>query len=280
MNKINYNHENYAHQKDISSEHKNVKLVKSVARTIDLLLLFVNTRRYLTLQDISELMDLPKSSTFELVNTMVEKGILELKNTGRKAYGLSLMTYEIGAVAVEDLGVTDIARPYLQELNRLTSGTVFLGVEDRGSIIYVERAEDHSLIKAEAKLGSRRDLHSTSLGKAVLYAHTDEEILQILGPEPYPANTPLTRTTAAQILEDARQSRTRGYSIDDREDTLKMYCIGSVLRNHRNAPIAAISVASLVNLMTDQKKAYIAQKIKETALTISKKLGFSGEFLY
>ncbi len=264
----------------VAGKGKNVKLVKSVVRTIDLLLLFVNTRRYLTLQDISEMLELPKSSTFELVNTMVEKGILELKPTGRKVYGLSLLAFEIGAAAVSELGVTDIARPYLQELNRDTGGTVFLGVESRGSIVYVERAEDHSLVKAEAKLGSRRDLHSTSLGKAALYAHSDDEILKLLGPEPYAANTPLTLTTAASVLEDARISRERGYTVDDREDTMMMYCVGSVLRNQRNEPVASISVASLVKLMTEQKKAYVADRVRQAALKISRQLGFRGELLY
>ncbi len=251
-----------------------------MARAIDLLLLFVNTRRYLTLQDISDLMELPKSSTFELVNTMVEKGILELKSTGHKTYGLSLLSFEIGAAAVAELGVTDVARPYLQELNRLTGGTVFLGVENHGSIVYIERAEDHSLVKAEAKLGSRRDLHSTSLGKALLFAHSDDEILKILGPEPYAANTPLTKTTSFDVLQDAHATRQRGYAVDDREDTMEMFCIGSVLRNHRNEPIASISVASLFKLMTAQKKEFIAQQVKQAASKLSWQLGFRGEQLY
>ena len=125
----------YSHSVKNEDLQSNTKQVKSVARTVDLLLLFADTRRYLTLQDISEMMNLPKSSTFELVNTMVQKGILELKNSGRKTYGLSLLAFEIGSAAVADLGVIDIARPYLQELNRVTGGTVFLGTENRGKIV-------------------------------------------------------------------------------------------------------------------------------------------------
>ena len=69
----------YSHSVKNEDLQSNTKQVKSVVRTVDLLLLFADTRRYLTLQDISEMMNLPKSSTFELVNTMVQKGILELK---------------------------------------------------------------------------------------------------------------------------------------------------------------------------------------------------------
>ncbi|WP_294567885.1 IclR family transcriptional regulator [uncultured Succinatimonas sp.] len=271
----------YSHSATKNEDQQtNTKQVKSVARTVDLLLLFADTRRYLTLQDISEMMKLPKSSTFELVNTMVQKGILELKNSGKKTYGLSLLAFEIGSAAVADLGVIDIARPYLQELNRVTGGTVFLGTENRGKIVYLDRAEDLSLVKADAKIGSRRDLHSTSLGKAMLYAYPDDLILKLLGPEPYPANTPLTKTTSFAILQDARISRERGFAVDDREDGPYMYCIGSVLRNHRNEPVASISVSSLVNQITENKKRFIADKVKEAALQISRQLGFCGEILY
>lgn len=274
----NYSHPVLDPKEDEQTE--NIKLVKSVVRTIDLLLLFADTRRYLTLQDISDMLRLPKSSTFELVNTMVQKGILEIKNSGRKTYGLSLLAFEIGSAAVADLGVIDVARPYLQELNRITGGTVFLGTENRGKIIYLDRAEDLSLVKADAKIGSRRDLHSTSLGKAMLYAYPDDFILKLLGPEPYPANTPLTKTTSFAVLQDAKISRERGFAVDDREDGPNMYCIGSVLRNHRNEPVASISVSSLINQITENKKKFIADKVKEAALQISRQLGFSGEFLY
>ena len=90
------------------------KLVKSVARTIDLLMLFVNCNKFLTLQEISSLMGMPKSSTFELVNTMLYKGILEYKSDDHKLYGLSILAYEIGSSVIDRIGVNDIARPYLQ----------------------------------------------------------------------------------------------------------------------------------------------------------------------
>lgn len=263
-----------------SNTEKNIKLVKSVVRTVDLLLLFADTRRHLTLQDICEMLNLPKSSTFELVNTLVQKGLLEVKNQERKTYGLSLLNFDIGMAAVSELGVIDIARPYLQELNRVTGGTVFLGVENRGKIVYIDRAEDLSVVKADAKVGSRRDLHSTSLGKAMLFAYPDDVILKILGPAPYSANTPFTKTTSIAVLQDAHQSRERGYAIDDREDGPYMYCIGSVLRNHSNAPVASISVSSPINMLTDDKKNFIAKKVKEAALMISHQLGFHGSILY
>lgn len=259
---------------------KNVKLVKSVARTIDLLTLFVRSSRYLSLQDICKMMKLPKSSAFELVHTMLYKGIIELKSSERRLYGLSMLAFEIGSAVISKLGVTDIARPYIQELNRNTGGTVFLGVEDHGSIVYIDRAEDHSVVKATARLGSRRYLHTTSLGKAILYAHSNDVMLALLGPEPYPLNTALSHTTSVQILMDAKISRERGYAVDDREDAVDMFCIGSAIRNHEGEPVASLSVATLYTLMNERKKEMIARQVMDVAMEISRKLGYSGKSIY
>lgn len=264
----------------MNKENQPEKLNKSAARTIDLLLLFVSSEKYLTLNNICEMLQLPKSSTFELIQTLLYKGIIEVKDSDHKTYGLSLLAFEIGSAVITNLGIADIARPFIQELNRQTGSTVFLGVEDKSKIVYIDKAENHSTIKPTAKLGSRRYLHTTGLGKALLCAYPDQKIIALLGNEPYPSKTPLSHTNQSQVLVDAENIRVRGYAIDDREDNLDMYCISSAIYNHESEPIASFSVASLYSGMTEEKEKLIANLVKETALQISRKLGFTGNKLY
>lgn len=257
-----------------------LKLNKSAARTIDLLLLLVSSDKFLTLNNICEMMQLPKSSAFELIQTLLYKGIIEIKDDKQKTYGLSLLAFEIGSSVITNMGIADAARPFIQELNRQTGSTVFLGVKDKDKIVYIDKAENHSTIKPTAKLGSRRNLHTTGLGKGLLYAFCDTKIIEILGEEPYASKTPLSHTNQKEVLEDASKTRLRGYAIDDREDNLDMYCISSAIRNHENEPVASFSVASLYSGMTKDKEQLIAKLVKETALQISRKLGFAGNNLY
>lgn len=257
-----------------------IKLNKSAARTIDLLLLLASSEQYLTLNNICEMMQLPKSSSFELLQTLVYKGIIEVKDIDKKTYGLSMLAFEIGSAVITNMGVADAARPFIQELNRQTGSTVFLGVEDKGKIVYIDKAENHSTMKPTAKLGSRRYLHTTGLGKALLHAYDDHKIVHLLGDEPYASKTPLSHTNQIEVLQDAHKTRERGYAIDDREDNLDMYCISSAIYNHENEPIASFSVASLYSGMTEDKEQLIAKLVKETALQISRKLGFAGNKPY
>lgn len=255
-------------------------LNKSASRTIDILILLSTSKEFLSLNNIAENLKIPKSSVFELIRTLVNKGIIEVKDKEKKTYGLSLLVFEIGSAVIRNMGIADVARGYIQELNRLTGSTVFLGVEDKGKIVYIDKAENHSVMRPTAKLGSRRLLHTTGLGKAFLYALDDVALIQLLGDEPYVSKTPLSKTNKNEVLDDARCSRLRGYIIDDREDNVDMFCISSVIRNYENMPIASISVASLYTGMTEDKQTMIAKYVKHTALTISKKMGFTQDNLY
>lgn len=51
-------------------------LNKSAARTIDILLLLSTSKEFLSLNNISENLNIPKSSVFELIRTLVKKGII------------------------------------------------------------------------------------------------------------------------------------------------------------------------------------------------------------
>ena len=74
--------------------------------------------------------------------------------------------------------------------------------------------------------------------------------------------------------------RERGYSIDDREDNVEMYCIGSAIYDQSNQPVASISVASMYSSMTPEREKLVVRLVKETALKLSRQLGYGGERLY
>ncbi|WPC39649.1 IclR family transcriptional regulator [Clostridium sp. JS66] len=253
---------------------------KSAARVVDLLVLLAHSENALTLNEICSTKGWPKSSTFELIQTLVNKGLLQIEDNRLKTYELSLLAFEIGSAYLSNLGITDAARPYIQELNKKTGSTVFLGIEDNGDIVYLDKAENHSIMKPTAKLGSRRYIYTTGVGKALLSAYSEEKIKKILDKNPLLPKTEFSNTTLEEILKDMREIKKRGYSIDDREDNSEMYCMGAPIYDQFNNPIASISVASLYNSITEEKKIFISKAVTNTALQISKRLGYMGSKLY
>ena len=77
-----------------------------------------------------------------------------------------------------------------------------------------------------------------------------------------------------------QEIKSRGYSIDNREDNTEMYCMGAAIYNQWGNPVASISVASLYNSMSEERKNSISTALTETAMQISRKLGYTGSKLY
>lgn len=253
---------------------------KSAERAMDLLILLAKSSSALTLNEICTELGLPKSSGYELVQTLLYKGFLEFEDARLKTYRLGLGAFETGMAYLSNRELPQLARPLLKEMNKLTGSTAFLGIEDKGSIVYLDKAEDFSVMRPTAKLGSRRYLHTTGLGKALLAAMPVDKIQYMFGDGDIPRRTPFSKVTLPDILQDRKEIRERGYSIDDREDNIEMYCIGSAVFDQSKKPVAAISVASLYSTMTPEREEMIVALVTETALKLSRQLGYSGERLY
>lgn len=257
-----------------------VKLNKSAERVVDVLTLLATTTDALTLNEICKALSWPKSSAFELLQTLVHKGFLEIEDPRLKTYKLGIGVFETGMAYLSKMSVSQVARPLLQELNRQIGSTVFLGVEDKGRIVYLDKAESHSVMRPTAKLGSRRNMHTTGLGKALLAALPDERIQYILEHNELNAKTPYSNTNAAEVWQDIQAIRSRGYSIDDREDNSETYCIGSAIYDQDGAAVAAISVASIHATINPEREQMIVSLVQGTALKISQQLGYRGSKLY
>ncbi len=65
-------------------------------------------------------MGLPKSSTSNLLDTLVDVGLVQQDDRG---YSLGVRLIELGAAAAERLDIRGIARPTLRQLSELGIGT-------------------------------------------------------------------------------------------------------------------------------------------------------------
>ncbi len=124
-------------------------------------------------------MNWPKSSTYELIHTLLGKGILEFDNEDLKTFRLGIKVFELGMSVLEKTDLPKMARPYLEELSAKTDETVFLAVENSGSIVYLDRVEENSSITTSAGLGMRRPMYCTGLGKTLLATYPPSKVGEI-----------------------------------------------------------------------------------------------------
>ncbi|MGE7907605.1 IclR family transcriptional regulator [Peribacillus sp. NPDC094092] len=257
----------------------NVKLNKSASRVMDILVLLSREDQPLTVSEISRELKVPKSSTFEILTTMVEKGFLQVDDH-LKTYKLGLKLFEVGAAYLHNTDLHKEARPYLETLMTKTGETAFLAIESDGEVVYLDKVEAPSSIRTTATLGNRNPMYRTGLGKAILAGYSDDKVRELMGNTEFIQRTSNSITSFDSLIENLNQIRQRGYSIDDRENEEDVFCIAAPVYDESNRPVAAISVAGLATRMKDDEKDKYSEFLVEAALGISKRLGYRNDRLF
>ncbi len=69
--------------------------------------------------------------------------------------------------------------------------------------------------------------------------------------------------------------RKQGYAIDNREASLEVFCIAAPIRNFEGKIVSGISISVPVGRIENENIEKMAKKLKETALEISRSMGYS-----
>ena len=147
----------------------------------------------------------------------------------------------------------------LKRLRDLTGETVHLAVPNGTSMVYIEKLESPSAVRMASRIGTSVSLHSTAVGKAYLAALDDAALKPLLKDLPMPRYTANTPVSPAQLRTLIREARERGWAVDNEENEPGIYCFGAVIRGAGGAPVAAISVSTLVfRQKEDPQKSYVA----------------------
>lgn len=254
-----------------------MKINKSAARAMDLLLAMAENKEPMTLVEIEHVMDMPKSSTFELVHTMLDKQFLEQND---KKYSLGINTFRVGSSYYEKLDLITLSKGILEDMSRITKETVFLGQYIQNRIVYVDKHSRYADMASTCAVGTIRELYYTSLGKSILATKSDEELEAYFKDSDYKKFNERTIVTLDEMKIECREIRARGYAVEDREGTSDSLCIGLPIMNYKNCPIGAISVTSPYFRMTEERIAEFGKMMVQAALEISWKIGFMGKNLY
>ena len=257
-----------------------MKLNRTVKRAIDIMKLIKDTGDELTIKEISRLMDIPITSTFDIVHTLCEEKFLEYSRPNSKTYSIGIRAFEVGSSYRLHKNIIEIIHPYVEKLMRMSHATSFFAIVDNAEIIYLDKVEAETSIRTSAELGSRKNLCATGLGKAIMMYYPEEKIRTIFSSRKLAAFTEFTILNVDQFLSELKIARDRGYAIDNRENDLNIFCIAHAILNSYGTPIGSISIATLYSLVNDSYIKQYGEIIRKYAMEISKKIGFMGSGLY
>lgn len=217
------------------------QLVKSVIKALSIIEL-LNQHGKLGVTEIGNMLGMDKSTTFRLLTTLKEKGYVSADPQTQK-YGNSGKFLSLAQGITQRHKLNPILRAELKKLSELTGETVNFAVADGDEVLYLDSYETEDLIKLSARIGLRRPMYCTSGGKAIL-AHLKPEYAEALCRGfTYTKFTEFTLTTPESLLDELAAIRNQGYSVDNQEHSLDIYCVGIPLLSASGEPLASVSIS-------------------------------------
>jgi IclR family KDG regulon transcriptional repressor len=252
------------------------RLIQSVERAADILELFLVTKPELSIKEISENLNLSKSTVHGIIKTLEHRGYLQ-QNPEDLKYKPGIKLFELGNFVGKHLDIGKIARPIIRDLVDELNETVHLVSLQRDEIIYIEKVEGHSALTIYSHIGKRAPFHSTGVGKAILAHLNENEANRILSSINLESFTKYTMTNIEEIKEQLHSIREQGYAVDDEEIELGLKCIAAPIFNHQGNVIASISCAAPKMRLDENRLPQVIAGIKRAAAEISSDLGYRGK---
>lgn len=226
------------------------------------------------LQDICDYINVSYSTTYRLATALVNEGYLNFE--ARKGYSLGSKLIQLGFLAYSRLDLPAIARPYLEQLALETNDTVHLAKREGLNVFYLDKVAGQRAVQISSNIGGYKSICDTGVGKALLMNQNKEKWIEIY--KSCLNSSKVSHHYSKHEWVKLMQKYTdKGYTFDLGEDVKEIRCVAAPIKNANNDIIAAISVSSAVQYMDEARMCDLVPKVKNTALQISKMLGYLGE---
>ncbi|HXP76997.1 MAG TPA: IclR family transcriptional regulator [Stellaceae bacterium] len=249
-----------------------MRLVKTlVERCFDLILLLSENAEALPLGEISRRLDVPKSATHRLLNTLCDLGWAE-QDSDTGFYRLSLKLAIAGQRLLAGTRIPDICQPILDRLAASTEGLGRLAIVGPDGLTWIAQAQGaRSGLIYQPELVARVPLHTTANGKVWLTSLDRDEALQravvgglgragMGGPRVI-----RTRETFSASLDETKE---RGWGLAYEEAEPGVAAIAAAIWQGSKV-VGTVSVAGPVHRFSEAVIPKVAERVRATAAELS-----------
>ncbi len=248
--------------------------LKSLGKVMRVLECFSTRDRSLSLGEICARTGFPKATAHRLVASLRDVGLLD-QDRERDRYRLGLRLFELGNTVLANMDLHREARPFVEQLTRLSGHSVHLAVFDGRAAVVIHRADPHAEGSPAAFIEAA-PAHCTSVGKAILAFQPPELLARLAGPAGFARYTDRTITHPAALAAHLEETRARGWSLDEGEHQPGLRCIGAPIRDQTGRVFAAISVSAPVRELTQPRIPAAVKLVRHAAQGLSAALGWRG----
>ena len=250
--------------------------VRAVQRAFDVLDVLAAADRPLSLTAIAGRAELTVSTTFRLLRTLHERGLVTMQPEDG-TYRLGARILGLSNALLRQLDVVEIARPHLVAMRNAVNETVLLCVRMEDDWVRAAQVEAMQPVRRVHEIGERQPLYAGCVGKIFLAAMADDELEEYLTRTSLVPLSPTTPTEARTLRRQVARVRALGYAESVNERGGGGAGVAVAARDHAGRVVAAIEIAApMTRFSPDVRERWLAV-LRSAGRDISRALGYLGD---
>lgn len=249
--------------------------MQPVIRALHVLRTVAASDRGLSLQELSQSLDVPMASMHRLLAVLTAEQFTARSLTSRR--------YFLGPAALDlssknRLGAGQLVTPHseLRKLADATGETVFVTELQGSRATCVALVDGQHPLRLFVHVGEEMPLHAAASARVLLSDLTKEEVVAMLEQRPLTPFTNATPRTVAEVLDQLALVRSRGYDVCDSELDKGVWAVAAPVRQSNGRVCATVTLAAPADrLATDEDRCQSTQAVVATADRIAADLGWT-----
>ena len=218
--------------------------VQSFARGLEVIRSFGNEAPRQTITEVAERTGLTRAGARRILLTLQTLGYV--KSDG-KLFRLTPRMLNLGFAYLSSLPIWNLAEPVMQALVEQTQESCSAAVLDGADIVYVLRVPTHKIMSITLGVGSRLPAYCTSMGRMLLSALPQAELMRILETSERTARTRFTVTEVTELAAKIAQVRKQGWSQVDQELEEGLVSMAVPVIDRAGQTVAALNISGQAN---------------------------------
>lgn len=213
----------------------------SLARGLAVLRAFSDSRRALTIAQISQKTGIPRAAVRRCLYTFQQLGYAEAEMNN---FSLRPKVLTLGYSYLSSTPLAVSSQPYLNNISRALNESCSLAVLDDSEVLYVARSATSRVMSVALNAGSRLPAYCTSLGRVMLAQLEADELDTYFAQAKLRPMTERTIVSEKQLREVLAGVRRNGYAINDEELELGLRSIAVPVRGASGKVLAALNIGA------------------------------------
>lgn len=247
------------------------RLNSAIAKAFAIIEQVIEADDQLSLNEISEGLDLSKPTVHRMLLQLEEAGLIT-RGVNGKTHTVGQRLLQISLDTMQQYARSATVRDILHRLVSDLGETCNLGVLDADRVLYLERVECDKPLRMFLRAGSRVPLHATATGKLLLAFMPEAKRKALIDLDTVEQLTPHTLTGDA-LRRNLDRVRKENLSVNKEESMLGLAGVAVPVRAPAGRVIAGLAIHAPISRFGEAEIAAAKDRLKEAAHEIEQ--GFS-----